>query len=75
MPSVLWAGPESFAKSVRRGEHPVQGGRRREPAHLRMGFADDKLSYAVYIGLPTPTFDSFGLDLEIKRESIWHGPV
>ena len=74
LPSVLWAGPESFAKSVKNGHHPVQGGRRREPVHLRMGFAGDDLSYAVDFGLPTPPFGSFGLDPEIKRESIWHGP-
>ncbi|QSA96981.1 AAA family ATPase [Methylococcus sp. EFPC2] len=75
LPSVLWAGPESFAKSVRRGEHPVQGGPRRERVHLRMGFAGDDLSYAVDFGLPSPPFGSFGLDPEIKRECIWHGAV
>jgi predicted ATPase len=75
LPSVLWAGPESFGKSVKRGAHPVQGGRRREPVHLCMGFAGDDLSYAVDFGLPSPPFGSFGLDPEIKREAIWHGAV
>ena len=30
--STLWAGPESFARAVKRGEHPVQGTTRRNPA-------------------------------------------
>ncbi len=73
--SVLWAGPESFAKSVKRGEFPVQGGMRRQPVSLRMGFAGEEMGYAVDFGLPTPPADVFSLDPEIKRECIWHGSV
>jgi predicted ATPase len=31
--STLWAGPESFARSVKRGERPVQGTVRKARAH------------------------------------------
>lgn len=75
LPSVLWAGPETIAKSVRRGEHPVQGGPRRAPVALRMGFAGEDFSYAIDFGLPSPPAGVFDRDPEIKCESIWHGPV
>src|SRR5580698_4078223 len=39
--STLWAGPESFSRSVLAGESPVQGTRRKEPISLRLGFAGD----------------------------------
>ncbi|MYB36803.1 MAG: AAA family ATPase [Gammaproteobacteria bacterium] len=72
--SVLWAGPEQFAKSVRRGEHPVQGGPRRDPVNLRLGFGGDDFSYSIEYGLPVPVPRTmFGKDPEIKREVIWHG--
>src|SRR5215470_17290745 len=47
LPSTLWAGPERIAGSVRRGEHPVQGTRRKEPVHLRLGFAGEDFGYAI----------------------------
>ena len=75
LPSVLWAGPETIAKSVRRGEHAVQGGPRRAPVALRMGFAGDDFSYAIDFGLPAPPAGAFDRDPEIKGECIWHGPV
>lgn len=75
LPSVLWAGPETISKSVRRGEHPVQGGPRREPVSLRMGFAGEELGYAIEFGLPVPPAGAFDRDPEIKVETIWHGPV
>jgi len=73
--STLWAGPESISRSVRRGDHPVQGTRRQHPVSLRMGFAGDEFSYAIDLGLPPPGSSAFSLDPEIKRESIWQGPV
>src|SRR6185436_16406800 len=73
--STLWAGPESISRSVRRGDHPVQGTRRQHPVSLRMGFAGDEFSYAIDLGLPPPSSSAFSLDPEIKRESIWQGPV
>jgi predicted ATPase len=40
-----------------------------------MGFAGDEFSYAIDLGLPPPSSSAFSLDPEIKRESIWQGPV
>jgi predicted ATPase len=75
LPSTLWAGPEQISASMRRGEHPVQGTRRTRPVSLRLGFAGDDLGYLIDLGLPPPSRSAFGLDPEIKRECIWHGPV
>jgi predicted ATPase len=72
--STLWAGPEMISQAVRRGDFPVQGTRRKRPVSLRLGFAGDEFGYAIDLGLPPPS-DSAFLDPEIKRESIWHGPV
>jgi len=75
LPSTLWAGPEQFSRAVRRGQHPVEGLGHREPVNLRLGFASDEYSYAIDLGMPIPVPGSaFGLDPEIKREVIWHGP-
>ena len=74
LPSTLWAGPEKFSRSVKRGEHPVQGTTRKEAINLRLGFAGDHFGYAVDLGLPSPSKSSFALDPEIKRECIWSGP-
>lgn len=78
--STLWAGPENISRAMRKGEHPVQGGPRREPVHLRLGFASDELSYCIDLGLPPPEGpppppepSAFQLDPEIKRECIWAG--
>ncbi len=73
--STLWAGPESIARSVKRGDHPVEGTRRQNPANLRLGFAGDEFGYLIDLGLPKPGSSAFSLDPEIKRECIWHGPV
>src|SRR3954466_2838680 len=73
--STLWAGPEGFARSVKSGEHPVQGTLRREPVSLRLGFSGDEFGYAMDLGLPTPSSSAFGQDPEIKRECIWAGEI
>jgi predicted ATPase len=73
LPSTLWAGPEKISRAMRKGEQPVQGGPRREPVNLRLGFASDELSYCIDLGLPTPHESAFRLDPEIKRECIWAG--
>jgi predicted ATPase len=76
--STLWAGPATIAASVKRGEHPVQGGPRREPVSLRLGFASDAFSYSIDLGVHSKPKDNpsmFALDPEIKRECIWSGPV
>ena len=73
--STLWAGPEKIGRSVKRGEHKVEGTVRRERVNLRLGFASDEFGYAIDLGLPTPTRSAFALDPEIKTESIWAGPI
>ncbi len=72
--STLWAGPEMLSRSVKRGEHPVQGTARKDPINLRLGFAGDDFGYAIDLGLPSPSTSAFSLDPEIKRECIWSGP-
>ena len=71
--STLWAGPEEVSRSVRRGQHATQGTRRKGPIQLRLGFASEEYSYAIDLGLPTPSTSEFSLDPEIKRECVWNG--
>src|SRR5499433_3288351 len=47
LPSTLWAGPEKISRSVKRGEHEVEGTVRRERVNLRLGFAGDEFGYAI----------------------------
>jgi predicted ATPase len=64
LPSTLWAGPETA------------GSARSKSVALRLGFGGDEYGYAIDFGLPVPERKSaFGLDPEIKRESIWNGPL
>src|SRR5215471_8566246 len=72
LPSTLWAGPESFARSVKQGQFPVQGTRRKNPVALKLGFAGDDYSYAIELGLPIHG-GHFALDPEIKVETLWIG--
>ena len=71
--STLWAGPEQPSRAVRAGEMPLEGTRRKRVVSLRLGFAGDAFSYAIDLGLPTPTSSAFARDPEIKREVIWTG--
>src|SRR5947208_1935384 len=78
--STLWAGPETLARSVLRGEHPVQGTSRKRPVSLRLGFAGDEFGYSIELGLPPQTpetrlVSAFVNDPEIKRECLWNGEV
>jgi predicted ATPase len=73
--STLWAGPEGFARSVLKGEHPVQGTLRKKPVSLCLGFSGDEFGYAIDLGLPGPSSSQFGHDPEIKRECVWSGPI
>src|SRR5215216_4330449 len=43
--SVLWAGPEHLAASVRSGRHPVQGTVRSAPVSLPLRYLCDELHY------------------------------
>ncbi|HZB88149.1 MAG TPA: AAA family ATPase [Terracidiphilus sp.] len=73
--STLWAGPETIARSVRRGEHPVEGTPRQKVVSLKLGFAAELYSYCIDLGIPEPGQRAFGRDPVIKRECIWHGSV
>ncbi|GAA3985642.1 AAA family ATPase [Allokutzneria multivorans] len=75
--STLWAGPETLGRAVREGRAPVQGVRRTKPVGLRLGFSGEEFGYAIDMGLPVPQPGptAFNRDPEIKRESIWSGPV
>ena len=73
--STLWAGPENVSRRMRRGEVPVQGGPRKKPISLKLGFTTEDFGYAIDLGLPKPSNSRFGRDPEIKRECIWAGPV
>jgi len=73
--STLWAGPESFSRAVKRGEHPVQGTVRKGPVSLKLGFSGADYGYAIDLGLPIPPpwRSEFTRDPEIKVESQWTG--
>jgi predicted ATPase len=71
--STFWAGPESFARSVKRGEHPVQGTVRKAPLSLKLGFAGADYGYAIDLGLPQGSSSAFARDPEIKVEAQWTG--
>src|SRR5580704_7352326 len=62
LPSTLWAGPETIAPSVRRGEHPVEGTPRQKAVSLKLGFAGDPFSYCIDLGYPPPGQIAFLLD-------------
>lgn len=71
--STLWAGPETLARSVREGVHPVEGTRRKNPVSVRLGFSCEDFGYAIDLGLPVPTPSAFDRDPEIKAEAMWAG--
>jgi predicted ATPase len=71
--SVLWAGPEEIARSVKAGQYAPQGTRRKGPISLKLGFASDDFGYAIDLGLPIPGGSVFDHDPEIKREVVWSG--
>ncbi len=74
--SALWAGPEAFSRGMKQGEAPVQGGVRRTPVSLKLGFSGPEYGYAIDLGLPPPVPPSrFDRDPEIKLESLWTGEL
>ena len=72
--SVLWAGPETISRAMKRGEQPVQGTLRQDRVSLKLGFSSDDYGYAIDLGLPIPG-GVFGRDPQIKTESLWTGPL
>ena len=73
LPSTFWAGPVEIPRSVRNGEHPVEGLVRKKPAALKLGYSGETYGYSIELGYPAPGGSLFSLDPEIKRESVWHG--
>jgi predicted ATPase len=73
--STFWAGPENITRRMRKGEVAIEGGPRKGPVRLRLGFSGDKFGYSIALGLPAPSSSAFSLDPEIKRECIWAGPL
>ncbi len=72
--STLWAGPETIARSVVRGDHPLEGTVRTGPVSLRLGYSSTDFGYLIDLGLPSPVkFTQFTNDPEIKREQVWFG--
>ncbi len=71
--SVLWAGPETISRAVKRGEHPVQGTVRKDPVALKLGFGGTDYGYAIDLGLPHPSSSLFARDPDIKVETQWTG--
>lgn len=72
--SVLWAGPEELGGARRTGR--TEGVVRARPVSLELGFASDDLGYLVDLGLPQAAGrTAFVRDPEIKRETVFAGPV
>lgn len=73
--STFWAGPEQHSVAMKSGRQLVQGTARSKRVRFRLGFGADDFGYAISLGLPKPSPSAFHLDPEIKRETIWAGPV
>lgn len=73
LPNVMWAGPANVSRAMEREDVPIQGGPRKGPARVKLGFSGDEFGYMIELGLPVPTQSAFNLDPVIKRECIFHG--
>ncbi len=71
--STLWAGPEKFSRTMKRGEHAVEPLVRSGRVSLRLGFSSEDYGYAIDLGLPLPSSSRFAHDPEIKAEAMWVG--
>jgi predicted ATPase len=73
--STLWAGPETISRGMKKGTVPVQGGPRKDPVNLRLGFLGDTVGYAIDLGIPQLPPAGFAGDPEIKLETVWAAPT
>lgn len=73
--STLWAGPETIAASVKRGEHALEGTVRKQRISLKLGFAAEDFGYAIDLGFPIGSETVFRSDPDIKTEVVWAGEV
>tara|TARA_B100000678_G_scaffold14471_1_gene11446 strand:- start:20605 stop:21756 length:1152 start_codon:yes stop_codon:yes gene_type:complete len=73
--STLWAGPETIAASVKRGEHALEGTVRKKRVSLKLGFASEDYGYAIDLGYPIGGETVFISDPDIKAEVVWAGEV
>ena len=73
LPSTLWAGPEKISRAMRKGEHPVQGGPRRDVSICDSASQATSSAIASTWDCRRRTQSAFALDPEIKRECIWAG--
>lgn len=77
--STLWAGPESISRNMKKGVVPIQGGPRKEPINLRLGFLTGEIGYSIDLGLPPPPTGgpptAFSHDPQIKLECVWGAPT
>src|SRR5690606_14773136 len=58
--STLWAGPEKITRAMKTGELEIEGGGRRGPVALKLGFASEDYGYAMELGMPIPGATRFG---------------
>jgi predicted ATPase len=47
--------------------------RTKTPVRLSLSIQTDNINYEIACGLPAPTLSKFGLDPEVKEETIWVG--
>jgi len=62
LPNVMWAGPATVSRAMERSEVPVQGGPRKGPARVKLGFSSSDFGYIIELGLPEPSSSVFDLD-------------
>lgn len=73
--SSLWAGPDNLGQRTRNGATATQASPAASNRRLRLGFTGGDFGYAIALGMPPPGVTAFNLDPQIKRESVWSGPV
>ena len=72
LPSTLWAGPETIARSVRQGDHPVEPTAPRNPVSLKLGFSDETYGYSIDLGYPPPPPPRNSLQPRSRHQARMH---